>query len=307
MTETCFVDQNIGLSSADIQRLTNQSVGVKYLDLTDEKNDYSSIKFLLIHSFLRDDFLRQMNNCIYIGVRAHNTDYLDRETAAEMGIKVTGLRRQHGINSVAEHTLMLIMALSKNLFLSHENTVSGKWRTGLGLNLELRGKKIAIMGHGQIGKRVAELSRALGMEVLIAPKPTGTVSNDSQTERILKEADIISVHIPATKENKGFIDKRKIDWMKQDAILINTARGSVIDYKALEEALNNGKFLGVGLDVYPQEPAVKSRIFKYKNVICTPHIAYLTKESLTQMNKELIDNFLNFKSSLSGSFDDNEY
>lgn len=299
MTEiTCFVDRNIQFYDNNYKILNESNINIEFINLNDNNLDFSKIEFLLIHSFLKDDILVKMLKCKYVGIRACNTDYINKNIAKDMGIEVVGLTHQYGVNSVAEHTIMLILALSKNIVCSNENVKAGRWRDYLGPNIELTGKKIAIIGYGKIGKRVAELSKVFGMEVLMVPKLNNLVENNDEIEDVLKAADIISIHIPSTSENFGYIDKKKIDSMKKGAILINTARGSVVDYVALEAALNDNKFGGVGLDVFPQEPIIKSEIFKHRNVICTPHIAYLTTESLSKMNEELISNLTNFEINL---------
>lgn|GEM_PF-3248069 len=171
---------------------------------------------MLAHGFISDSLLSELVKCSYIGMRTHNTDYINKTLAEEMGITVCGLSRQYGVNAVAEHTFMLILALAKNLVNSYQNTISGRWREALGPNAELSGKKIGIIGCGQIGKRVAEIASFFGMEVLVAGKEKVLKKDELPVADVVSRSDIISVHIPATPENKG--TKESIDKMNEELI-----------------------------------------------------------------------------------------
>jgi len=113
-------------------------------------------------------------------------------------------------------------------------------------------------------------------------------------EEVLKNGDVISLHLSSKAENENYINHECLKLMKHDSILINTARGSVLDYVALEQAVKKGKFLGVGLDVFDSEPLLNSVLTEYSNVMLTPHVAYMTNESLGNMNNELLVNLQAF-------------
>jgi phosphoglycerate dehydrogenase-like enzyme len=285
-----FVDKNIALAEVDLEYI--RSIGFEVFTFDEHTIDYKKIEYLLLHRKLSDEQLLAMTHCKYIGIRAHNTDYVNKRITATQGIVVKGLDHQHGINAVAEHTFALIFSLAKNIVNSHRNIIGGKWRDNLKLNYELNHKKLGIIGHGQIGRRVAEIAKALGMEVLVAGKKHRTKPGEMTLNDVLKEADVISLHLSSGQENNHYIDRDCLRLMKKGSILINTARGSVLDAQALEEALEHGKFLGVGLDVFHDEPLLNSSLTSYSNVILTPHIAYMTNETLENMNHEL---FLNLK------------
>jgi len=310
MSRKCFVDSNIGLSETDEAFINLLDLEINIFD--ENVIDPSEIEYLLLHSKLSDKLLLRMPNCKYIGIRARNTDYVNKVIAEEQDAVVKGLTKQHGINAVAEHTFSLILALTKNLVNSHNNVVEGRWRDNLSLNYELSNKKLGIIGYGDIGRRVAELGRAFGMEILIAGRKDGKKGEETLEELTLEEltlkeltlkeltleevlasSDVISLHLPS-KGNNNYISHEQLAMMKKDSILINTARGSVLDYVALEELILKGKFLGIGLDVFDAEPLQQSSLGKYSNVILSPHVAYMTHEALASMNNELLINLQKF-------------
>jgi phosphoglycerate dehydrogenase-like enzyme len=291
MSRKCFVDKNIELTEDDEAFLTSLDLKVAIYD--ENIINQSEIEYLLLHSKLSDEQLLKMPSCKYIGIRARNTDYVNKAIAEKQGAIVKGLTKQHGINAVAEHTFSLILALTKNLVNSHNNVIQDKWREDLGLNYELNNKKLGIIGYGDIGRRVAELGRAFGMEILIAGRKGSHKSSEMTLEDVLKNADVISLHLPSKGNNK-YISREQLEIMKQGSILINTARGSVLDYFAVEEEIKRGKFLGVGLDVFDAEPLLQSSLGQYPNIILSPHIAYMTHEALGSMNNELLVNLQEF-------------
>jgi phosphoglycerate dehydrogenase-like enzyme len=292
VNKKCFIDPNIVLSTQQVDLINSMNLAAVTYDAS--AVDFSEIEYFLLHSKLADEQLSQMRNCQYIGIRAHNTDYVNKAITQNQQIAVKGLQHQHGVNAVAEHTFSLIFSLTKNLINSHNNLVQGKWREGLGLNYELNNKKLGIIGNGQIGRRVAELGKAFGMEVLIAGKKSGNKTGELDLETVLQSADVVSLHLSSKQENDNYIDKDRLSLMKTNSILINTARGSVLDYQALEAEIKSGKFLGVGLDVFEEEPLLYSSLTEYSNVILTPHVAYMTNESLDKMNNELLVNLKAF-------------
>jgi lactate dehydrogenase-like 2-hydroxyacid dehydrogenase len=292
MSKKCFIDKRIELTKCDIDFITAMNLDAIIYD--EKTTNCKEIEYLLLHSKLSDDQLLEMQSCKYIGIRAHNTDYVNKRITEKQKIVIKGLQNQHGVNAVAEHTFSLILSLTKNLVKSHENVVQGKWRENLRLNYELNKKKLGIVGNGQIGRRVAELGKAFGMEILIAGKKSGIKSGEMSLEDVLKNCDVISLHLSSKKENDKYINHECLKLMKKNAILINTSRGSVLDYVALESELEKDKFLGVGLDVFDTEPLQNSHLTEYSNVILTPHVAYMTNETLDKMNNELLANLKEF-------------
>jgi len=292
MNKKCFIDKSIELTKSDIDFIASMNLISTIYD--ENTTDCNEIEYLLLHSKLSDRKLLEMSNCKYIGIRAHNTDYVNKQITEKQNTVVKGLQNQHSVNAVAEHTFSLILSVSKNLVQSHENVIKGKWRGKLRLNYELNNKKLGIIGNGQIGQRVAELGKAFGMEILIAGKKSGIKSGEIAIEDVLKNSDVISLHLSSRKENDQYINHDFLKLMKKNSILINTSRGSVLDYVALESELKNNHLLGAGLDVFDTEPFEKSPLADRPNVILTPHVAYMTNETLAKMNDELLANLNEF-------------
>lgn len=285
------IDSKIKLSNSH-KNLLEDNFSVKEIDIS--KPDMSLLKeceFFILHSFLSCDLLRSLTKCRYIGIRAHNLDYVDLNLAKELGIVVEGIEAV-AQQSVAEHTFSLIFALSKNLIISNENVISSKWRNDLPMNMELYEKRLGIIGYGEIGKRVGQIGRALNMDVVIAQKPSG--GEGMPLDEVLKTSDIITLHIPSKDSNRLFMDEEKIQKMKQGSILINTSRGAILDYKAAEKAIKEGHLGGLGLDVFEKEPLDKYNFSRNLNVICTPHVAYNTYETLQRMNIHVIKNTISY-------------
>ncbi|OHC68318.1 MAG: hypothetical protein A2045_01435 [Rhodocyclales bacterium GWA2_65_20] len=242
---------------------------------------------LLLHSRVGEADLQALAQCRYIGVRAHNTDYVPIPLRRD-GLLVQGIP-QFGTESVAEHTLALIFALAKNLRQGHEQTVSGAWHSGMQLNSKLSGKTLGIVGYGKIGQCVAQMARAFGLQVLVAAKP-GVPAKDGMLplEQLLRQADIVSLHTSTKADTTPVWDAVLLAQLKPGALLINTARGSLIDYDALGQMVLDGRISGVGLDVYPEEPPQLDWL-NHQRVLCSPHMAYATDSTLAAMNGALVE------------------
>ena len=289
----CLLDSTIVLSRQHSETLS------EFVDIQPYHSDEPDSALLqkstaiLLHSRLPAERLNELINCKYIGIRAHNLDYIDTNSARNMGIEVRGIPPVGRI-AVAEHTVALIFAVAKRLIVLHENTVSGKWRSGLSPNFDLYQKYLGVIGYGAIGQRVAELGRAIGMKVVVCPSRHKT-ENSMALKDVLSLSDVVTLHIPYNPENYHFINAERISMMKEGAILINTARGGVLDYQALEAALGKGKISGAGLDVFEKEPPpVPGALLNLPNVICTPHVAFFSEETLFELNSHLVENALRF-------------
>ncbi|WP_028558962.1 2-hydroxyacid dehydrogenase [Paenibacillus pinihumi] len=284
----CLLDSAIVLSKEAQARL-NEGYNVEVFSPYNPKEEQlRNCDAMLLHSRLSRESLLKLSKCKYIGIRAHNTDYIDRQLAEEMGITVKGIPQVSQV-SVAEHTFALIFAVTKQLKSSHNSIIAGNWRGELKPNYELSGKKLGVIGYGQIGRQVGSIGRALGMEVLIAGKTGEEKDGEMPLLQVIGESDILTLHL-SNKDNKVFFDKEKINLMKPNAILINTSRGSLLDYESLKESLLAGRLFGAGLDVFPEEPLTDISLCELANVICSPHTAFYTEETLSAMGESLIRN-----------------
>ncbi len=229
-------------------------------------------------------------NLRVIGRTGVGVDNVDIAAASERHIPVCNTPDANS-QSVAEHTIALMLALSKNVLRLDAETGKGNWqiRDQAGA-YDLAGKRIGLVGFGKIAVRVATVAAALGMEVYFYdPYLRGEFSSPlaSRVETIGKlaaMADVLSLHVPLTDKTKGLIDYELMKAMPQNSILLNTARGPLIDEDDLIRALNDQWFLGVGLDVFVQEPLpATSRLNTFPRVIKTPHSAALTAECRVRM------------------------
>ena len=199
-----------------------------------------------------------------------------------------------GVNaqSVAEHTILLMLASLRNLVEINENTKRGIWKKqaqGVCTH-ELCGKTVGLIGMGAIGRKVAGMLKAFGAEVLyndvskMKQEDENTLGIKFSTrEEIIEKSDIISLHCPLTDDTRHMINDRAVNKMKNGVILINTARGGLIDEAALINGIKNGKIAGAGIDVYEKEPVDNSEVLNLQNVITTPHIGGVTYDSFYQM------------------------
>jgi phosphoglycerate dehydrogenase-like enzyme len=284
----CAVDKVINLSKLERNKLES-TFAVEYIDIHKAtKQQLANFDMYLIHTTITNELLDSFARCKYIGIRAHNTDYVSRDHANKQGIVIRGIP-QVGENAVAEHTFSLIFAVTKQILLSSQNLREGKWRERLYSNVELRGKNLGIIGYGKIGKIVALIGRSLGMNPLITSSRINSKDGYLSIEEVLQQSDIVTLHA-STKDNiEPLIERKQIEMMKDGAILINTARGSLLNYYDLEEALRSRKLFGAGLDVYPDEPYFNTKLCELPNVVCTPHLAFYTNETVSKMNQHLVD------------------
>lgn len=233
------------------------------------------------------------------------TEMLDLEAIKKHGIPVY-VNKGVNARSVAEHTLTLMLCCLKNIPLINKNVKQGIWKkqqTGVGCN-ELYNKTVGLVGMGAIGRQVAAYLKVLGAKVLYtdvfraAPEIEEQLSLTyiSSFEELLSQVDILSFHCPLTQENKEMLNAATIKLMKDSAIVVNTARGKLIEPKALYGALSNGKLRMAALDVHDEEPIPRDySLASLDNVILTPHIAGLTYEAFHTMMHDAVENIATFE------------
>jgi len=273
--------------------------------LKQEIGDYDGI-VIRSRTKLTDDVLENAKNLKVIGRAGVGLDNVDRKKAAEMNIEVLNTPEAPAV-SVAEFALGLMLALARKISYADRTTHEGQWNKSDCLGYTLNGKKLGLVGFGNIAKHLAKISIALGMDVGVYSRfSKGQVAIDeakkigcsiySSVEDLLKEAQIISLHLPSSPQTINIINEERINLMRKDAILINTARGNLIDNKALLKALKKKDIAGAALDVYREEPLKDQELIDWReNLILTPHIASQSIENQTAaatMIAEKISNFL---------------
>jgi D-3-phosphoglycerate dehydrogenase len=230
-------------------------------------------------------------------------DNVDVEAATERGVVVTNTP-DGPTESTAEHTVAILLALAKRLKVGAENLAAGKWgpRSGLLIGDEVQGKTLGLIGLGRIGRRVAQICRlAFEMRVLaydpyVTSEQAAALGVElAEMERVISQADFLSLHVPATPETIRIMDRTRIASMKRGAYLLNLARGPLVDEGALLAALDSGQLAGAGVDVFdPEPPDATSRLRNHPLVVATPHIASLTKEGRERMERMAMERVLAF-------------
>ncbi|MCG7533267.1 D-2-hydroxyacid dehydrogenase [Psychrobium sp. MM17-31] len=235
-----------------------------------------------------------------IGVAATGTNNIDMACAAELGIDVVNVKG-YGNGAVAQHTITLLLQLIGKTNQYQRYIEQGQWSQSPFFSCldfttyELAGKTLGIIGYGGLGQSVEKIARAFDMEILIADRPNATTIRDGRVafETVLKQADVISLHCPLTDNNHHLIDEGALALMKSSALLINTARGPLIDESALLKVLENNGIGGAALDVLSQEPPPANHpllAYRGDNLIITPHIAWAAREARQRLVNMLAAN-----------------
>lgn len=215
-------------------------------------------------------------------------DNIDVSYAKEKGIKVMNTPAASSI-SVAELVLTHMLALSRHIVKGTVGIKEGKWEKKVLKGVELFGKTLGIIGLGRIGKELAKRGKALGMKVIAYdPYITAEGVDMVDLDTLLRDSDYISIHTPLTDETRHLIGRSAFEKMKKNAILVNCARGGIVDEDALIKALKIGKIAGAGLDVYEIEPPKVSELMELPNVTFTPHIGALTKGAQERIGEEVV-------------------
>jgi len=257
------------------------------ISMEDLKRKVAEYHVLIVRSRTKvtKDIIDAGKNLKIIARAGAGVDNIDVEYAEKKGIRVV-CTPEAVATAVAELTMGLILSLARQIPMADRAMKEGKWIKKEIVGWELQGKTLGIIGFGRIGQRVARLAKAFGMKIIACE--LNSVSEHLLKEldveivpfeELLKKSDIITLHVPLTQKTYHMIGKKEIEQMKNGVYIVNTSRGSIIDEKALFEALKNGKIAGAALDVYEKEPPNDFSLIKLPNVICTPHIGAQTLEA----------------------------
>jgi len=272
----------------------------------------------------RDDLLEKIKDVYFVGIRSRTdidkevldaaeklvgigcfcigSNQVDLEEAMCQGIPVFNAPYSN-TRSVAElvvaEMILLLRGIPEKNWAAHE----GLWAKSAKNSFEVRGKKLGIIGYGNIGCQVSVLAESIGMDVFyydIVPKlPMGNATSMGSMNHLLRECDIVSLHVPETNKTIGMIGKEELDKMKETAVLVNASRGSVVDNDALAEAIKEKKIKGAAIDVHNDEPNSKEDTFKsplkgLKNVILTPHVGGSTEEAQDSIGESVADKLIKY-------------
>jgi len=248
---------------------------------------------------VRKDLIDSLSNLKIIGRAGAGVDNVDVEAAKNKNIIVMNTPGGN-TNATAEHTIGLIFALQRKITVANETTHKGLWEKKKLKGNEIKGKKIGIVGFGNVGKRVAEISNVLGMHVSIFSSYFETIKdnypeyNSCSIDKIIKDSDIISFHCKPNKDGNPIMNKNHLSLMKKNCIIINTARGNLVDEDDLKNALEKKEIKGAALDVFKNEPLEESGFYNLDNIILTPHIAASTDEAQIVVAEMVANQFVEF-------------
>lgn len=249
---------------------------------------------------LRENSLSQLPKLKLIAVAATGTDNVDLTYCRAHNVGVCNTRG-YAVSSLPEHALMLMLALRRNLVAYREDVRAGRWQEAKKFCLldhpigDLRGTVLGIVGFGTLGQAMAQLGRAIGMDVIVAERKHATSIRPERRSfaDVLRLSDVLSLHCPLTEETRDLIGAEELAQMKRNALVINTARGGLIDDHALIDALTSGKIGGAGIDVLRVEPPREGNPLletDLPNLIVTPHNAWASTQAMQTLADQLVDN-----------------
>lgn len=291
-----------------------------FKDVLDEKNvdqvaDYEVIS-VFIYSHINRAILDRLGKLRLVATRSTGHDHINIEDCVKKGVAVCNVP-VYGDTTVAEHTFALILSLSRLIHDSYERTRRGDFSCEGVQGFDLNGKTLGVLGTGRIGVKVIEIAKGFKMNILAFDRYPNQALADKEgfgytsATDLLEKSDVVSLHLPLNNETFHFLNKESISKMKKGAIIINTARGGLIDTHALTEALINGQLNGAGLDVLEEESLIREEaqllldnvprerlatmlrahiLLRLNNVIITPHCAFNSKESLERLVNATIEN-----------------
>ncbi len=275
---------------------------------------------IFIYTNLNKDLIDKLPNLKFVATRSTGFDHIDLEYCKQKEIVVSNVPT-YGAHTVAEHTFALILAISRKLVPSVEQAKKGDFSSENLQGFDLAGKTLGVVGTGNIGKNVAEIALSFDMNVLAYSR---TVSNELVSkgvkymtlDQLLASSDIVTLHLPHTKETEHIINLSNIEKFKKDSILINTARGSLVETQCILEGLEKGIFQAVGLDVLEEEAHLKEEreflsteylknadiktelinhvLLTREDVVITPHNAFNSKEAVEEILEVTVSNIKNY-------------
>ena len=248
---------------------------------------------------LTSDILADCKNLKDIGRAGVGVDNVDLDQATKNKILVMNTPLGN-LEATAELSVGLMFSLMRNIHLANDSTHQGKWEKPKFIGTELKGKTLGIVGYGNIGQRVAEICSTIGMNIITNSKSASDEdlsrfkAKKVSTEQLIKEADIVSIHTKLNDETKYMFNKETLSTMKPTSVIINCARGGLINEADLKDALNNEVIAGAAIDVYENEPATDNVMFGAKNLLLTPHLGASSKEAQSNVAIDVANQVADF-------------
>lgn len=244
------------------------------------------------------DLLEQATRLRLVARAGIGVDNIDVNAATERGILVINAPLGN-VRSTAEHTLALILALARRVVAADRAVRDGRWKAGYE-GMQLSGKRLGVIGAGKVGRLVASLAEAIGMEVVahdpyLPPEEWSALRlHPTELRELLGTSDVVTLHVPLTPETRDMLDDKALAAMKEGSYLVNCARGGLVNEAALVAALRSGHLAGAALDVFEDEPLQSSPLLDAPNTLLTPHIAASTREAQAQVATDIAIQVLDF-------------
>nr|MDO8079308.1 hydroxyacid dehydrogenase [Candidatus Freyarchaeota archaeon] len=286
----------------------------------DKVKDYEVVS-VSIYSKINQEVIRKLPKLRFVATRSTGFDHIDIDECKKSKVTVSNVPT-YGENTVAEHAFALILSISRNVHKSYVRSMNEDYSIEGLKGFDLKGKTLGVVGTGNIGLHVIKIAKGFGMNVIAYDVKKQRFIAEvldfayaATLDELLKQSDIVSLHVPYSKQTHHMISREKLQLMKKGSILINTARGGLVDNSALIEALDNGTLSGVGIDVIEGEEAIKEEraclvdsrneafcnfmkdlIVKHPDkVVFTPHIAFYSQEALERILDTTIENIKSFE------------
>ena len=272
--------------------------GLEPIELKTIIDDYDGI---LIRSAtkLTADVLENCSNLKVIGRAGVGVDNVDLDVATKNKILVMNTPLGN-LEATAELTVGLMFSLYRHIHNANASTHEGKWEKAKFMGTELKGKTLGIVGFGNIGQRVAEICKVIGMQILTNSNSVSDEVLNSfgakkvSTEELISSSDVLSLHTKLNDQTKNMLNKESIATMKSSSVIINCARGGLINESDLKDALNNDVISGAAIDVYETEPATENVMFGAKNLLLTPHLGASSKEAQSNVAIDVANQVADF-------------
>ncbi len=316
MKFVCLDTDTLGPDDIDLAPLTKQLETLEFFPSTPPdqvRERIATAEIVLVNKVrLTAELINSAPHLKMICLAATGTDNIDLNAATKRGIVVSNIRN-YCTPSVVQHVFALILALTQRLSMYEQAVQNGKWHKGEQFCLldfpirELAGKPTGSVGYGALGTAVGKIAEAFGMQVLAASRPYGPADYNSTNStdgaqraglgQLFAQADVVSLHCPLNPATANLINADALAAMRNDSILINTARGGLVDSAALITALQAGQIAGAGIDVLQQEPPVDPEPLidkQLSNLIVTPHIAWASRESRQRAVDQMAENIAGF-------------
>ena len=248
---------------------------------------------------LTSDVLENCSNLKVIGRAGVGVDNVDLDVATKNKILVMNTPLGN-LEATAELTVGLMFSLYRHIHNANASTHEGKWEKAKFMGTELKGKTLGIVGFGNIGQRVAEICKAIGMQILTNSNSASDEVLNSfgakkvSTDELISSSDILSLHTKLNEQTKNMLNKESIATMKSSSVLINCARGGLINESDLKDALNSDVIAGAAIDVYETEPATENVMFGAKNLLLTPHLGASSKEAQSNVAIDVANQVADF-------------